>query len=70
MTDNINLKKRSPRKPTLLSVDRQAKKARIPVEKYEVKPDGTIIVHRISDHDIAKYNENPWLADIERLTKQ
>ena len=32
---------RTPRKPTLASVAKQASKAAIPVARYEVKPDGT-----------------------------
>ena len=32
------------RKPTLASVAKQASKAAIPVARYEVKPDGTVVV--------------------------
>jgi hypothetical protein len=35
---------RKPRKPTLASVAKQANKAAIPVARYEVKPDGTVVV--------------------------
>jgi len=35
---------RTPRKPTLASVAKQASKAAIPVARYEVKPDGTVVV--------------------------
>jgi hypothetical protein len=37
-------KPRKPRKPTLVSVAKQANKAAIPVARYEVKPDGTVVV--------------------------
>ncbi len=36
--------KRGPRKPTLASVAKQASKAGIEVARYEVEPDGKIIV--------------------------
>src|SRR6516165_5445601 len=35
---------RKPRKPSLVSVAKQASKAAIPVARYEVKPDGTVVV--------------------------
>jgi hypothetical protein len=35
---------RKPRKPTLASVAKQASKAAIAVARYEVKPDGTVVV--------------------------
>jgi hypothetical protein len=35
---------RHPRRPTLASVAKQASKAAIPVARYEVKPDGTVVV--------------------------
>src|SRR5262245_13528164 len=34
----------NPRKPTLVSVAKQANKAAIPVARYEMKPDGTVVV--------------------------
>jgi hypothetical protein len=42
--DNITLKSRAPRKPTLVSVAKQASKAKVEVARYEVKPDGTVVV--------------------------
>ena len=35
---------RKPRKPTLTSVAKAASKAAIPVARYEIKPDGTVVV--------------------------
>jgi hypothetical protein len=35
---------RSPRKPTLLSIAKQAKKAGIEVARYELRPDGTVVI--------------------------
>ena len=37
-------KPRKPRKPTLTSIARAASKAAIAVARYEVKPDGTVVV--------------------------
>jgi hypothetical protein len=37
-------KPRKPRKPTLASVARQANKAAIAVARYEVKPDGSVVI--------------------------
>ena len=53
-------KQRSPRKPTLLSVARQAKKAGIEVARYEIEPGGKItIVTGKRDSAGVKAN-NPW----------
>jgi hypothetical protein len=35
---------RAPRKPTLASVSKQANKAALDVARYEIKPDGTVVV--------------------------
>ena len=56
---------RGPRAPTLASVAKQASKAAIAVARYEVKPDGTIIVTpgelRLADTD------SPWpTADLRK----
>jgi hypothetical protein len=57
---------RKPRKPTLVSVAKQASKAAIEVARYEVKPDGTVtIVTGKSEATEA----NPWLDDL-KVTKQ
>jgi len=37
-------KPRKPRRPTLASVAKQASKTGIPVARYEVQPDGTVVV--------------------------
>jgi hypothetical protein len=55
---------RKPRKPTLVSIAKQASKAAIPVARYEVRPDGTVIVHTGAlDSDTKAGNElDEWLA--------
>ena len=59
---------RKPRKPTLTSVAKQASKAAIPVARYEVKPDGTIVV--VTGESEPAKSENPWLAELPKETKQ
>src|SRR5262245_44022225 len=49
---------RKPRRPTLASVSKQANKAAIPVARYEVKPDGTVVVVTGGGSDAAEIN--PW----------
>lgn len=56
----------SPRKPTLLSIARQAQKAGIEVARYEVEPSGKIIVIT-SKGDSAGVEPNPWNAEIAKL---
>ena len=57
---------RKPRKPTLVSVAKQANKAAIPVARYEVKPDGTVVVVTGQGEST---EPNPWLDD-PKVTKQ
>jgi hypothetical protein len=52
-------KKRSPRKPTLLSVAKQARKAGLEVARYEIEPSGKIVVVT-SKGDSADATSNPW----------
>ena len=59
---------RKPRGPTLVSVAKQASKAAIAVERYEVKPDGTVVV--VTGKPESAEPENPWLADLRKETKQ
>jgi len=59
---------RKPRRPTLVSVAKQASKAAIAVERYEVKPDGTVVV--VTGKPESAEPENPWLADLRKETKQ
>jgi hypothetical protein len=50
---------RKPRKPTLVSVAKQANKAAIPVARYEMKPDGTVVV--VTGMPSANNTDtNPW----------
>jgi|SRR5262245_27785463 len=58
---------RKPRKPTFASVAKQANKAAIPVARYEIKPDGTIVIVTGQGEST---EPNPWLAEIEKATKQ
>jgi hypothetical protein len=53
----FNLRQRKPRKPTLTSVAAQASKAAIAVARYEVKPDGTVVVVTGAP---AAGDINPW----------
>ena len=57
---------RKPRRPTLTSVAKAASKAAIPVARYEVKPDGTIVIVTDQGESI---EPNPWLDDL-KVTKQ
>lgn len=57
-------KARGTRKPTLASVAKQAARAGIEVARYEVKPDGGIII--VPGKPEATEASNPWLADIEK----
>ena len=59
VTVNAENKKRSPRKPTLLSVARQARKAGIEVARYEIEPSGKIVVVT-GKPDSADGTQNPW----------
>jgi hypothetical protein len=56
----------SPRKPTLLSIARQAQKAGIEVARYEVEPSGKIIVITSKD-GTGGVEPNPWGAKIAKL---
>jgi hypothetical protein len=50
---------RSPRRPTLLSIAKQAKKAGIEVARYEIEPTGRIIIIT-SCGDSVDVERNPW----------
>jgi hypothetical protein len=56
------------RAPTLASVAKQARKADIAVARYEVKPDGTVVV--VTGQPEPPSPDNPWLADLSEATKQ
>jgi pyruvate/2-oxoacid:ferredoxin oxidoreductase beta subunit len=58
-------KKRSPRKPTFLSVAKQARKAGIEVARYEIEPSGKIVVVT-GKGDSADVTANPWDAVLSR----
>jgi hypothetical protein len=55
-------RQRKPRKPTLVGVAKQASKAGIEVARYEVKPDGTVVV--VTSRPESAEPENPWLDDL------
>ena len=61
-------KPRKARKPTLVSVAKAASKAGIAVARYEVKPDGTVVV--VTGEPEPAAAESPWLADLRKETKQ
>ena len=52
----------SPRKPTLLSIARQAQKAGIEVARYEVEPGGKIVVVTGKGDSVSVEANNPWDA--------
>jgi hypothetical protein len=60
-------KARKPRKPTLATVAKQASKAAIDVARYEVKPDGTVVIVTGTPESTAA--DNPWPLD-EFRTKE
>jgi len=60
-------RKARPRKPTLVSVAKQANKAAMAVTRYEVKPDGTVVV--VTGKPEPSASENPWPLD-EFRTKE
>jgi hypothetical protein len=60
-------KARKPRKPTLATVAKQASKAALDVARYEVKPDGTVVVVTGTPEPAAP--ENAWPLD-EFRTKE
>ena len=59
---------RKPRRPTLASIARQANRAAIAVARYEIKPDGTIVI--VTGQGESTELENPWLAELPKETKQ
>jgi hypothetical protein len=60
-------KPRGPRKPTLDTIKKQARKAGLEVARYEVKPDGTIIVVTGTLETVE--SQDPWPLD-ELRTKE
>jgi hypothetical protein len=58
---------RQRKQPTLASVAKQASKAGIEVARYEVKPDGTVVI--ITGKSEAT-ESNPWPLDDFKATKQ
>jgi hypothetical protein len=55
-------RQRKTRKPTLASVAKQANNAALEVARYEVKPDGTVIVVTGKSEST---EPNPWLDDLK-----
>jgi len=60
-------RQRKPRQPTLASVSKQARKAGFEVARYEIKPDGTVVVITGKSEST---EPNPWLADLRREERQ
>jgi hypothetical protein len=58
-------RQRTPRRPTLASVAKQANKAALDVARYEVKPDGTVVI--ITGSPELAEPENPWPLDEFRM---
>jgi hypothetical protein len=55
----VEKKQRKPRRPTLLSVAKQARKAGIAIARIEVEPSGKIVVVT-SRGDSVSVERNPW----------
>jgi len=55
---------RKPRKPSLSSVAKAASKAAIPVARYEVKPDGTVVV--VIGEPTTEAASNEWDETLHR----
>ena len=64
---NNSHRQRKPRRPSLASVAKQARKAGIEVARYEIKPDNTVVV--VIGEPESTALENPWLADL-KVAKQ
>ena len=60
---NNSHRQRKPRRPSLASVAKQARKAGLEVARYEVKPDNTVVV--VIGKPKSAALENPWLADLK-----
>jgi hypothetical protein len=60
-------RQRKPRRPTLASVAKQAKTAGIEAARYEIKPDGTVVV--VTGEPEPAERGNPWPLD-EFRTKE
>ena len=56
---------RRQRKPTVASVAKQASKAGLKVARYEVPPDGTVVV--VTGKGEATEASNPWLDDLTKV---
>ena len=63
-------RQRKPRKPTLANVAKQANKAAIAVARYEVKPDGTVVVVTGTPEPAAPGNAWPLDEFRTKETKQ
>ena len=61
---NNSHRQRKPRRPSLASVAKQARKAGIEVARYEIKPDNTVVV--VIGEPESTALENPWLVDLHR----
>ena len=62
-------KQRGARKPTLLSVAKQARKAGIEVARFEIEPSGKIVVVT-GTSDSASVERNPWDGVLDNAPKQ
>ena len=60
---NNSHRQRKPRRPSLASVAKQARKAGLEVARYEVRPDNTVVV--VIGEPESTALENPWLADLK-----
>jgi hypothetical protein len=62
-------KQRTARKPTLLSVAKQARKAGIEVARFEIEPSGKIVV--VTGKSVsASVERNPWDGVLDNAPKQ
>jgi nucleotide-binding universal stress UspA family protein len=64
ITATLEGQRKPPRRPTLTSIAKQASKAAIPVARYEVKPDGTVVV--VTGEPPAETSANEWDETLHR----
>ena len=63
-------KPRSPRKPTLLSVAKHARKVGIEVARFEIEPSGKIVVVTGKGDSASVEPNNPWDRVLDNAPKQ
>ena len=68
--ENSAPRQHKPRKPTLASVAKQASKAAIAVARYEVKPDGSIVIVTGQGEQQQRNEVDEWIAKHARAPER